>query len=54
VSRLYRPRPGNAPVALLAAVGLVTLIATILVTPGLREVADLLWLKLRVLLGFEL
>jgi uncharacterized membrane-anchored protein len=54
VSRLYRPRPGSAPVALLAAVGLVTLIFTILVTPGLREVADLLWLKLRVLLGMEL
>jgi uncharacterized membrane-anchored protein len=54
VSRLYRPRPGTAPVALLAAVGLVTLIATVLATPGLREVADLLWLRLRVLLGLEL
>jgi uncharacterized membrane-anchored protein len=54
VSQLYRPRPGNAPVLILLAVGLVTLSATILATPGLREVADLLWLKLRVLLGLEL
>jgi uncharacterized membrane-anchored protein len=54
VSRLYQPRPGSAPVAILAAVGLVVLISIVLVTPGLREVADLLWLKLRVLLGLEL
>ena len=51
VSRLYRPRPGLAPVALVAAAGLVTLVATIALTPGLREVVDLLWLKLQVLLG---
>jgi uncharacterized membrane-anchored protein len=54
VSRLYRPRPGSAPVFLLLAVGLVALVVTILATPGLREVADLLWLKLRVLLGLDL
>ncbi len=51
VSRLYRPRPGLAPVALVAAAGVVTLVATIALTPGLREVADLLWLKVQVLLG---
>ena len=54
VSRLYRPRPGTAPVALVALTGFVLLIATIAATPGLREVADLLWLKARVLLGLEL
>ena len=54
VSRLYRPQPGTAPVALVALTGLVLLIATIAATPGLREVADLLWLKARVLLGLEL
>jgi uncharacterized membrane-anchored protein len=54
VSRLYRPRPGTAPLAMLVVIGLLILVATILVTPGLREVADLLWLRLRILLGLEL
>jgi uncharacterized membrane-anchored protein len=54
VSRLYRPRPGTAPLAMLVGIGLLILVATILVTPGLREVADLLWLRLRILLGLEL
>lgn len=54
VSRLYRPLPRAAPIGLVLGTGLVTLIAVVLLTPGLREVADLLWLKLRVLLGYEL
>jgi uncharacterized membrane-anchored protein len=54
VSRLYRPRPGSAPLSLVVAAGVLTLIAVILTTPGLRDVADLLWLKLRVLLGMDL
>jgi uncharacterized membrane-anchored protein len=53
VSRLYRPRPGLLPVGVLLGVGLLALIAVILVTPGLRDVADLLWLKLRLLLGMD-
>jgi uncharacterized membrane-anchored protein len=53
VSRLYRPRPGTAPLALVLGVGVVALAAVIAVTPGLRDVADLLWLKLQVLLGIE-
>ena len=51
VSRLYRPRPGVGPVALMLVVGIAALVAVVLVTPGLREVADLLWLKLELLLG---
>jgi len=51
VSRLYRPRPGRAPVLIMLALGLASIIAIIAVTPGLREVADLLWLKLELLLG---
>jgi uncharacterized membrane-anchored protein len=54
VSRLYRPQPGSSPVMLVLLVGLLVLVAVILATPGLREVADLLWLKLRVLLGMDL
>jgi uncharacterized membrane-anchored protein len=51
VSRLYRPRPGVAPIVLLALTGVLVLLAVILLTPGLHDVADLLWLKLQVLLG---
>src|SRR5204863_10105972 len=54
VSRLYRPRPGSAPLSLVVAAGVLTLMAIIFATPGLRDVADLLWLKLRVLLGMNL
>jgi uncharacterized membrane-anchored protein len=53
VSRLYRPRPGLAPVLLLALTGLVALVAVVLATPALHDVADLLWLKLQVLLGIS-
>lgn len=53
VSRLYRPRPGIAPLLLLALTGALVLAAVILATPGLHDVADLLWLKLQVLLGLS-
>ncbi len=53
VSRLYRPRPGLAPVLLLAVTGVLVLIAVVLATPALHDVADLLWLKLQVLLGIN-
>jgi uncharacterized membrane-anchored protein len=53
VSRLYRPRPGNAPIALLALVGALTFAIVVLATPGLQELADLLWLKIQVLLGLQ-
>jgi uncharacterized membrane-anchored protein len=51
VSRLYRPRPGSAPVALLAGAGTLAIAAVIATTPGFRELAELLWLKLELLLG---
>src|SRR3954452_12571645 len=53
VSRLYRPRPGTTPIALLFAVGVIAFVAVVALTPGLRDVADLLWLKLQVLLGID-
>jgi uncharacterized membrane-anchored protein len=53
VSRLYRPRPGYAPILFIVAAGLLTLVAAVLATPGLKDVADLLWLKLQLLLGFR-
>ncbi len=54
VSRLYQPRPGYKPVGGLAVVGLVTFVVIVLATPGLRDVADLMWLKLRILMGGDL
>jgi uncharacterized membrane-anchored protein len=51
VSRLYRPRPGSAPVLLILGAGLASFAAVVATTPGLRNVADLLWLKLELLLG---
>lgn len=54
VSRLYQPRPGYRPVGMLAGVGVLTFVMIVMATPGLRGVADLLWLKLRILMGGDL
>jgi uncharacterized membrane-anchored protein len=51
VSRLYRPQPGLTPLLVVIAAGLVALIAVVWMTPALRDVVDLLWLKLQLLLG---
>ena len=51
VSRLYRPSPGLSPAVIVLGAGVVAFIIVVLVTPALRDVVDLLWLKLRVLLG---
>ena len=53
VSRLYRPAPGKTPLLLILVTGLIVLVAIVWKTPGLHDVADLLWLKLQVLLGIE-
>ena len=53
VSRLYRPRAGAAPLVVVVAAGLLCLLAIVLLTPALRDLADLLWLKAEVLLGLE-
>src|SRR5256714_1898374 len=49
VSRLYRPRPGLTPLLVVIAAGLIALIAVVWMTPALRDVAELLWLKLQTL-----
>jgi uncharacterized membrane-anchored protein len=51
VSRLYRPRPGLTPLLLVIAAGLLAMVAIVWETPALRDVVELLWLQLRVLLG---
>jgi uncharacterized membrane-anchored protein len=51
VSRLYQPRPGLAPLLAVIAAGVIAMIAVIWMTPALRDVVDLVWLKLQLLLG---
>ncbi|MGC2373197.1 MAG: putative cytokinetic ring protein SteA [Solirubrobacteraceae bacterium] len=51
VSRLYRPMPGLAPLVVVIVAGLIALIAVVWMTPALRDVVDLLWLKLQLLFG---
>ena len=51
VSRLYRPRPGLTPLLVVIAAGLVAMIAVVALTPALRDVAELLWLRLQLLFG---
>jgi uncharacterized membrane-anchored protein len=49
VSRLYHPRPGLTPLLVVIAAGLIAMIAVVWLTPALRDVVDLLWLKLQML-----
>lgn len=51
VSRLYRPMPGLAPLLIVICAGLIAMVAVVWMTPALRDVLDLLWLKLQVLFG---
>jgi uncharacterized membrane-anchored protein len=51
VSRLYHPRPGLTPLLVVIAAGLLAMIAVVGLTPALRDVVELLWLKLQTLVG---
>ncbi len=51
VSRLYRPRPGLTPLLVVIGAGLIALVAVVWMTPALRDVVELLWLKLTLLFG---
>jgi uncharacterized membrane-anchored protein len=51
VSRLYRPQPGLAPLLLVILAGVIAMVAVVWLTPALRDVVDLLWLKLQLLVG---
>jgi uncharacterized membrane-anchored protein len=53
VGRLYRPRPGTLPIGLLLLAGLITVGVIIWRTPAFYDLAQLLWLKLQVLLGLD-
>jgi uncharacterized membrane-anchored protein len=51
VNRLYRPRPGLTPLFLVILAGLTALVAVIWMTPALRDVLELIWLKIQLLFG---
>lgn len=53
VSRLYRPLPGRSALVVVALAGVLCLLAIVVLTPALRDLADLMWLKLEVVLGLE-
>ncbi len=51
VGRLYNPGVGVRHLALFAGAFLVMLVTLVLVAPALTELVDLLWLKIKILLG---
>jgi uncharacterized membrane-anchored protein len=51
VSRLYQPRPGLTPLLVVIAAGLVALLAVVWMTPALRDVAELVWVRVGLLFG---
>jgi uncharacterized membrane-anchored protein len=53
VSRLYQPRPGLTPLLFVIAAGLIAMIAVVWMTPALRDVAELLWLRLQTLADLQ-
>ncbi len=52
VSRLYRPSSALAPVAFFAVTFLVLLTILVITSPALNDVWELVWLKIRIWLGF--
>jgi uncharacterized membrane-anchored protein len=51
VSRLYNPGVSPPQLSLFLAVSLILLVIVILNTPALSDLADLIWLKLKIILG---
>ena len=51
VSRLYNPGLGFTQMALFFGVAALLLVVVVLTTPALQDLFDLLWLKIKVLLG---
>jgi uncharacterized membrane-anchored protein len=51
VNRLYRPRPGLTPLLVVIVAGFLALVAVVWMTPALRDVVELLWLKIQLLFG---
>jgi uncharacterized membrane-anchored protein len=53
VSRLYNPGVSGRQLGMFFAVALVLLVIVVAVSPGLADLVDLIWLKIKVLLGLQ-
>ncbi|MBX5470669.1 MAG: hypothetical protein IRZ21_12330 [Thermoleophilaceae bacterium] len=53
VSRLYRPSAGRGPILVVTLAALATLIVVVATSPSLGPLLDLLWLKIKILLGLD-
>jgi uncharacterized membrane-anchored protein len=53
VSRLYNPGVSPPQLSLFLAASLILLVIVILNTPALSDLADLIWLKLKIILGIS-
>jgi uncharacterized membrane-anchored protein len=51
VSRLYNPGPSLTHLGMFVAIFLLLLVIVVLSTPALESLVDLLWLKIKVILG---
>ncbi len=49
VSRLYQPRPGLTPLLVVILAGLIAMVAVVALTPALRDVVELLWVRIQML-----
>jgi uncharacterized membrane-anchored protein len=53
VSGLYSPGVGGRQLALFMAVALILMVIVVAVSPGLANLVELIWLKIKVLLGIQ-
>ena len=51
VSRLYNPGVSGRQLGLFFGVALILIVIVVAVSPGLADLFDLIWLKIKVLLG---
>jgi uncharacterized membrane-anchored protein len=53
VSRLYKPGVSPPQLALFGVAALILLVIVILTTPALSDLFDLIWLKIKIILGIS-
>ncbi len=51
LNKLYRPRPGRRTILGVALAGTAALLVTLFTSPALSDLTNLLWLKLKIMLG---
>jgi uncharacterized membrane-anchored protein len=53
VSRLYRPSPGRGPLIVVTLAALLVLVVVVATSQTLGQFLDLVWLKIKILLGLQ-